>query len=143
MATRVISSSWVVDPWCAITASTTPSHSAWQDAPGRAATVLITGIALALAFLNRELVFDMVAYAWSGLGSSFGPVILLALWWKRMTRGGAMAGMVTGMASTILWRNVAGLQQILDIKAASFILSMAAVVVVSLMGNRTGTRRSA
>ena len=110
---------------------------------GRAATVLITGIALALAFLNRELVFDMVAYAWSGLGSSFGPVILLALWWKRMTRGGAMAGMVTGMASTILWRNVAGLQQILDIKAASFILSMAAVVVVSLMGNRTGTRRSA
>ncbi len=101
---------------------------------GRAATLLITAVALVLAFTNRELIFDMVAYAWSGLGSSFGPVILLALWWKRMTRGGALGGMIVGMVSTVLWQQSVTLQGILDIKAASFLLSMAAVVVLSLSG---------
>ncbi len=101
---------------------------------GRAATLLITLIALVLAFTNSGLIFDMVAYAWSGLGSSFGPIILLALWWKRMTRGGALAGMIVGMTSTVLWQNSVMLQGILDIKAASFLLAVGAVVTVSLLG---------
>jgi len=101
---------------------------------GRIATLLISAVALFLAFTNQELIFDMVAYAWSGLGSSFGPVILLALWWKRTTRGGALAGMIVGMVSTVAWQRSVTLQGILDIKAASFLLSVAAVVVLSLAG---------
>jgi sodium/proline symporter len=109
---------------------------------GRIATLLITGIALFLAFTNQELIFDMVAYAWSGLGSSFGPVILLALWWKRTTRGGALAGMIVGMVSTVLWQRSATLQGILDIKAASFLLSVTAVVVLSLSGVGARVRKT-
>jgi sodium/proline symporter len=101
---------------------------------GRIFTLLITLVALFLAYTNRQLIFDMVAYAWSGLGSSFGPVILLTIWWKKMTRGGVIAGLVVGLVSTVLWQNSEALKEILDIKAASFILSMTAVLGVSLLG---------
>ena len=101
---------------------------------GRISTLLITLVALFLAFTNRQLIFDMVAYAWSGIGSSFGPVILLTIRWKKMTRGGVIAGLVVGLVSTVLWQNSATLKEILDIKAASFVLSMTAAVGVSLLG---------
>ncbi len=101
---------------------------------GRLAAVLIAVVALWLAFVNQDLIYDMVAYAWSGLGSSFGPVILLAIWWKGLTRGGVIAGMIVGMTSTVLWKNFDALQTILDIKAASFLLAFAAALLVSWVG---------
>ncbi|MBD3161219.1 MAG: sodium/solute symporter [Candidatus Eisenbacteria bacterium] len=101
---------------------------------GRIAAAAIAAVALWLAFANEDLIYDMVAYAWSGLGSSFGPVILLAIWWRGLTRGGVVAGMVVGMASTILWKNVAALQDFVDLKAASFVLALAAALLVSGLG---------
>jgi sodium/proline symporter len=101
---------------------------------GRLFTLIITVVALFLAFANQQLIFDMVAYAWSGLGSSFGPVILLTIWWKRTTRGGVLAGLLIGLVSTVLWQNVSALDRILDLKAASFLLSMTAAVLFSLAG---------
>lgn len=101
---------------------------------GRLAVILITVVAFVLAYFDRDLIFDMVAYAWSGLGSSFGPVILLTLWWKRMTRGALLGGLVTGLVSTILWKHVPGLDAILDIKAASFVLSMTVAVSLGWLG---------
>ena len=74
----------------------------------------------------------MVAYAWSGLGSSFGPALLLALIWKRTTRWGVLAGMLGGMVSTIVWKNVAALSALLDLKIASFCIALVLVVGVSL-----------
>jgi sodium/proline symporter len=101
---------------------------------GRLFTLAVTGVALALAFSSQQLIFEMVAYAWSGLGSSFGPVILLTIWWKKMTRGGVMGGLVVGLVSTVVWQNSDALRDILDIKAASFLLSMLAVITLSLAG---------
>jgi len=98
----------------------------------RLATVVIAAIALALAFANQQLIFDWVAYAWAGLGSSFGPPLLLALRWKRVTKAGVLAGMLGGTASTILWHNVAALGAALDIKIASFAVSLLLVWTVSL-----------
>jgi sodium/proline symporter len=98
----------------------------------RLATVLIAAIALLLAFSNQQLIFDWVGYAWAGLGSSFGPPLVLALRWKRVTKAGVLAGMLGGMASTILWQNVAELGDALDIKIASFVISFVLVWTVSL-----------
>ena len=74
----------------------------------------------------------MVAYAWTGLGASFGPPLLLALWWKRVTRWGALAGMIGGMVATVTWKNSVLLNEVLDIKAAAVLISAVLVVLVSL-----------
>jgi Na+/proline symporter len=51
--------------------------------------------------------FAKVSYAWAGLGSSFGPALLLALWWNKTTGRGVLAGMMTGTLVTIVWSGFA------------------------------------
>jgi sodium/proline symporter len=104
----------------------------------RLATILASGVALLLAWRSSELIFDMVAYAWSGLGSSFGPPLVLALRWKRTTAWGALAGMLSGTLSNIIWKNVAVLNEALDLKLATFMISLVFTVVVSLATSRPG-----
>jgi sodium/proline symporter len=101
----------------------------------RIATVIIASIAFGLALLaywGANLIDFMVAYAWTGLGASFGPALVLSLWWKRTTRKGALAGMLTGMVATVIWQNSEALKALLDIKAAAVFISTAAVILVSL-----------
>jgi sodium/proline symporter len=90
----------------------------------RLATLAVAMVALALAFRSREFVFEAVEYAWTGLASAFGPALLLSLRWKRMTRAGALAGMIAGAVSTVVWRNVEGLSGVLDIKLACFLIAL-------------------
>jgi sodium/proline symporter len=75
----------------------------------------------------------LVGYAWAGFGAAFGPAILLALSWKRMTRNGALAGMISGGVMVILWKNLTG--GIFDIYELlpAFIVATAAIIVVSLL----------
>ena len=72
-----------------------------------------------------------MSYAWAGFGGSFGPVILVSLWWKRMNKYGAMAGMITGAATVLIWHqfNWFGLYEIVP----GFVLGTLAIFVVSLM----------
>jgi Na+/proline symporter len=71
------------------------------------ATVLLIGIvSLVLALAQVRAIFWFVLFAWSGLGAGFGPPILMALFWRRLTLWGALAGMITGIAVTILWKVV-------------------------------------
>lgn len=100
----------------------------------RLSAAIITGAALILAFTNQDLIYEMVSYAWAGLGAAFGPVLLLAIWWKRLTRGGAIAGMLAGAASAIIWKNSEALGAALDLKVASFLIAFAAAILVSIAG---------
>ena len=109
----------------------------------RLATIAAAGVALLLAFGSEELIFDMVAYAWAGLGSSFGSPLLLALRWKKTTAYGALAGMLGGTLSNVIWKNVSVLSDGLDLKLATFVISLALTVVVSLMTHRNRNRRPA
>ena len=83
--------------------------------------------------LTDKTIFGVVSYAWSGLGSSFGPVLILTLWWKRTTTKGVIAGILTGAISTIVWANIAVLQTAVTERLTSFIFAFIAVVVVSLL----------
>jgi sodium/proline symporter len=104
----------------------------------RICTVLIALVAFGFAWNalanpgEASLIDGMVSYAWTGLGASFGPALLCALWWKRTTWHGAVAGMAGGMTSAIVWNQVDTLNAALDEKAACVLISAALVVTVSL-----------
>ncbi len=101
---------------------------------GRLFTVFIGIIAFYLAWQSRDMVFEMVSYAWSGLGASFGPAILLGLWWNKTSKNGIIGGMVTGSVSTIIWANT-DLQLFVTERLASFTLALLVLVGISLWDN--------
>ncbi|MFJ7929677.1 sodium/proline symporter PutP [Peribacillus sp. NPDC096448] len=99
---------------------------------GRFGVLAISAIALLLAFNPSGTILKLVGYAWAGFGAAFGPVILLSLYWKRMTKWGALAGMIVGTATVIVWDMIdkfAGVYEIIP----GFIAGSIAVVVFSLL----------
>jgi len=70
---------------------------------GRLTTAVIGIGALALALPEVRVVFWFVLFAWSGIASAFAPVVLCSLFWKGTTRAGAIAGMIAGFVTTVLW----------------------------------------
>lgn len=99
--------------------------------------VLIAGIlALALAYIAKDLVFWLVLFAWGGLGASFGTSLIFSLYWKKTTKYGIVAGMVTGTLVTIIWKLV--IKRIFNLYELipAFILSAFAIVIVSLLTNK-------
>jgi sodium/proline symporter len=79
------------------------------------------------------VVFWLVLYAWGGLASSFGPLIVLSLYWKRVTRAGAIAGMISGSAIVIIWKNIGGLSEMIYELVPGVIISALVIVIVSLL----------
>jgi sodium/proline symporter len=106
---------------------------------GRTAVVGIALLALWLAGDPESTVLGLVAYAWAGFGAALGPVILLSLFWKRMTRNGALAGMLVGAATVVVWKQLqGGPLQLFDVYEIlpGFVAGGAAIVAVSLLGGR-------
>jgi len=94
----------------------------------RVLTIIIGLVAFIMAYTSNELVFDLVGYAWAGLGSSFGPALLLSLWWNRTSQTGVLLGMITGTLFTI-YDISSGL---ITIRVSSFIIAFIAIVIGSL-----------
>lgn len=70
---------------------------------GRVAVIVIAVIAFAIAIDPNSSIMGLVSDAWAGFGAAFGPVVLLALFWKRSNAAGAMAGMISGALTVIVW----------------------------------------
>ncbi|WP_416885091.1 sodium/proline symporter PutP [Marinospirillum sp.] len=100
---------------------------------GRIAVILIALAAMLLAFDEDSTVLDLVSYAWAGFGATFGPVLLLSLFWRRSTALGAMAGIVVGGVTVVVWANMSGgifeLYEILP----GFVLAGLAMIGMSLI----------
>lgn len=75
---------------------------------GRFAVLAIAGVAWLLALNPESRVLDLVAYAWAGFGAAFGPAIILSLYWERMTGRAALAGIVTGGVTVVVWEMLSG-----------------------------------
>jgi len=99
----------------------------------RIITLLVGASAFILAIRSEKLIYTMVSYAWSGLGASFGPAILFSLKWKKTTKYGVMAGMLTGAVSTIIWANIEKLDNFITVRVVSFALATVAIIVTSLL----------
>ena len=101
----------------------------------RSTMVIISLIAMFLARDPDSSVFRVVSFAWAGFGASFGPTVLFALFWKRSTKWGALAGMISGGAMVFIWKyliapmgGVWGIYELLP----AFLVSSVMIVVVSL-----------
>lgn len=97
---------------------------------------LIALIALLLSLNPKSSIFNLVSFAWSGFGGTFGPLILLSLYWKRTTAPGAIAGLICGGITDVVWHyipasvaKIFGLYEILP----AFIVCLVVTVLISLL----------
>lgn len=99
---------------------------------GRAMVLLVALIAIALAADPDNRVLGLVSYAWAGFGAAFGPVVLISVLWPRMTRNGALVGMLVGAITVLVWKQY-GWLDLYEI-IPGFLFASLAIFVVSLMG---------
>ncbi|MBN2091195.1 sodium/proline symporter, partial [candidate division KSB1 bacterium] len=86
-----------------------------------------------LAYFAKDIIFWLVLFAWGGLGASLGTAVIFSLYWKRTTKYGVFAGMITGTSVTIVWKlwlkSVTGIYELIP----AFLLSVLMIFVVSWM----------
>ena len=101
----------------------------------RIVLIAIAVVGIAIAWDENSIIFEVVSFAWSGFGATFGPIILFSLFWKRVNRAGAIAGMLSGGISVFVWklllRPLGGVFGIYELLPA-FLVSCLFIVVVSL-----------
>ena len=102
----------------------------------RITLLLIAVVAIVIALDENSVIFTIVSFAWAGFGATFGPLMLFSLFWKRITRAGAIAGMISGGVMVFVWnllvRPLGGLWDIYELLPA-FLISCVVIVVVSLL----------
>lgn len=97
---------------------------------GRMAVLVVAIIAILLAITPNDSILGLVSFAWAGFGAAFGPIILLSLFWRKLTNWGALAGMFVGAATVFIWKGLnTGLYELLP----AFVFAFVAAVVVSLL----------
>lgn len=107
---------------------------------GRAATLAVAVVAVFLALDRSNSILSLVGNAWAGFGAAFGPVILLSLHWRRMTRQGALAGIIGGAATVLIWLyapftiNGQAPSEVIYEIVPGFIVSLIAALAVSHFG---------
>lgn len=105
---------------------------------GRLSVLLVAVVAVVIALDRSSSILSLVSNAWAGFGAAFGPVVLCSLYWSRMTRQGALAGMIVGAATVLFWVyapvNVADkpLNDLLYAMVPGVIMATIAIVVGSL-----------
>ncbi len=102
----------------------------------RITLLVLAIIGVILALDEKSVIFNIVSFAWAGFGATFGPLMIFSLFWKRVNKPGAIAGMVGGAAMVFLWKLViskaGGMFAIYELLPA-FIFSSILIVVVSLL----------
>ncbi|MEJ7777455.1 MAG: sodium/proline symporter PutP [Sphingomicrobium sp.] len=109
---------------------------------GRICVLLVALVAIWLAYDPDNTILGLVANAWAGFGAAFGPVVILSLTWQRLTRNGALAGILVGAATVLFWiyapvlAEGAALSSLIYEIVPGFALSGLAAILVSLVGPR-------
>ncbi|PTI29942.1 sodium/proline symporter PutP [Mammaliicoccus vitulinus] len=101
---------------------------------GRLSVLIVSLVAMYIAWNPNDTILNLVGNAWAGFGAAFGPLVLLSLYWKRLTKYGAIAGIICGSVVVIFWilmKNHGGIFEFYEI-IPGFISSIIATIVVSL-----------
>ncbi len=99
----------------------------------RIVTLVVGLVAFLLALAVKDSVFGLVSYAWCGIGSSFGPALLLVLFWKRVSRAGVIASLLSGTIGTIVWKSFFEKGTGISERLTSFVFALAMAVLFSLI----------
>lgn len=99
---------------------------------GRAGVLLIAVIAVLLALNPNSSILDLVGFAWAGFGGAFGPIVLLSLYWRKLTAVGAFAGMVSGAVVVFVWGNIPDLSDAMYEIVPGFAINLLVAWLVSL-----------
>lgn len=99
----------------------------------RAAVALLTVIAVYLSIQAQALVFWLVLFAWAGLGAALGSTSILALFWKKTTKAGVIAGLLVGTGTVIAWNNIPLLKDTIYELIPAFFLALAVTAGLSLL----------
>ncbi|TYB31036.1 MAG: hypothetical protein FXF47_06325 [Candidatus Mcinerneyibacterium aminivorans] len=95
-------------------------------------TVIFGLASFVFAVFAKELIFAIVSNAWSILGSAFGPIIILSIYWKRLTKKGVLTGLIVGPVTALVWKYILN-DWLLTHRFTSFVISFIAVIVVTLL----------
>ena len=105
----------------------------------RVILLLISLVGIIIALDETSIIFTVVSFAWAGFGATFGPIILFSLFWKKTTRAGAIAGMLSGGGMVFIWKlilkPIGGIFGIYELFPA-FVISCVAIVIVSLLSEK-------
>lgn len=99
---------------------------------GQAGVLVISLIAGILAWNPDSSVLNLVSFAWAGFGAAFGPLVILALYWRKLTAQGAIAGLIVGAVTVFVWGNIEVLDSAMYEIVPGFILNLLVAVAVSL-----------
>lgn len=101
---------------------------------GRGSVIAIALVALWFARDPDSMVLELVAHAWAGLGAAFGPIIIMSLYWAKMSRAGAIAGMIAGGLTVLIWHPLeGGIFDVYEILPGSILAATAAAVFSVLL----------
>ena len=99
----------------------------------RLVVIILVVLALLLGLIAEQLVFWLVLFAWAGLGAAFGPTSILAIYWRKTTKSGMIAGMLSGAVTVILWTRIPCLDALTYELIPGFAVSLVVTCVVSLI----------
>lgn len=99
----------------------------------RCVVLCLVAAALFIGLIAKQYVFWLVLFAWGGLGASFGPPLLLSLFWKRATKEGVITGLVSGTAVIIIWNQIPLLKNIIYELVPAFIVSSFLTILISFL----------
>ena len=100
---------------------------------GRLAVLLVAIFAAIVAWNPDSTILDLVSFAWAGFGATFGPIILLSLFWRKLTNYGALAGMVASAIVVFVWGKTEILKSALYEIVPGFIACLVVAVIVSIV----------
>ncbi|MBH0129443.1 sodium/proline symporter PutP [Salinibacterium sp. NK8237] len=127
----IVSSSALVEDLFKIVAKKEATPKA-QVVLGRFGVLIVSIVAILIALDPQASVLDLVGYAWAGFGAAFGPIVLLSLFWRKLTAPGAIAGMIVGAVTVVIWGNSDALSGVMYEIVPGFILNLVVAIVVSL-----------
>lgn len=127
----VVSSAVTEDMYTQLRKNTMPERK--QLLLNKVLTLAVGIVAFLLAITMEDTVYGLVSYAWSGIGASFGPAVILLLFWKKFSRAGVFASLITGTVSAVVWKTwLAALTGVSE-RMASYLIAFAAAWIFSLL----------